>query len=96
MLFGESFYRVATGLYRWRARVPGEDGGERSSGVVLHAGQHMLVGGHGERRVGVPEPFGDDFDRHPVAKQQAGVRVAEIMQSYRCHREGPMRSGEGL
>ena len=85
MLFGEGFYRFATGLYRYRDRryrrwrVSGEDGGEGPCRVVLHAGQDVLVGRHGERRVGVPESFGDDLDRHPIAQQQAGVGMPEIV-----------------
>ena len=59
--------------------VPGEDGGEGPRRVVLHAGQDVLVGHHGERGVGVPKPFGDDLDRHAVTQQQAGVGVAEIV-----------------
>jgi len=35
---------------------------EDAGGLGLHAGQDMLVGVDGERRVGVAEAFGDDFD----------------------------------
>lgn len=46
----------------------GEELTESGGGVFLHSGDDVLVGRHGERRVGVvPESFGDDLDRYPVA-----------------------------
>ena len=97
MLFASPFYRFATGPYRLRARImPGEDRCEGPRRIVLHPRQDVLVSGHRERRVGVPEALGDDLDGHPVAQQQAGVRVAEIMQTDRCHCEVPVGSDEGL
>ena len=47
----------------------------------MHAGQDVLVGRHGEARVGVAEPFADDLDRHPLLEQQGGVGVAEVVEA---------------
>jgi hypothetical protein len=41
----------------------GEEGGEVGCSGNAHTGKQVLVGRHGEARVGAAEPFGDDFDR---------------------------------
>lgn len=46
-----------------RRQPGGEQVAEPVSGVGSHAGEDVLVGGHGEVGVGVTEPFGHDLDR---------------------------------
>ena len=46
---------------------------------VLHAGKHVLVDGHGERRCRVAEAFADDLERDAVLEHQGGVRVAQVV-----------------
>jgi hypothetical protein len=46
-----------------------------------HAWQEVLVGVHGERRVGVTEPFGYNLDRHTVGDEKPGVGVAKVMKT---------------
>jgi len=65
-------------------------------GVVLHAGQDVLVGHHRERRIGVTEPFGHDLDRHSVPQQQGGVGVSEVVEPDRGHRQAPLGAFERL
>jgi hypothetical protein len=48
----------------------GEQGGEVCCGGGTHAGQQVLVGGHGEAGVGVAEAFGHDFDRFAGSDEQ--------------------------
>jgi hypothetical protein len=57
----------------------GEEFAESGGSIFLHSGDDVLVGGHGERRVGVAESFGDDLDRYSVSQQQAGVGVAQVV-----------------
>lgn len=47
----------------------------------MHAGQDVLVGGHGEGGGGVSEAFGDDLDGDAGFEEQGGVGVAEVVQS---------------
>jgi hypothetical protein len=54
---------------------------EGECGFVLHAGDDVLVGGHGEPGGGVPEPFGDDLDQHASLEEQGGVGVAEVVKT---------------
>jgi hypothetical protein len=57
-----------------------EELGEGECGLVLHAGDDVLVGGHRESWGGVAEPFGDDFDGDACFEEQGGVGVAEVVE----------------
>ncbi len=52
-------YRV---LYRVEVGGRAEQRLEGAGGFGLHAGEHVLVGRHGEAGRRVPESFADDFD----------------------------------
>ena len=41
----------------------------------------MLVRVHGERRMGMSEPFGDHFDRCTGGDEQGGVGVAQVVET---------------
>ena len=56
--------------------VVGDHVGEVGSGGGAHAWHEVLVGGHREAGVGVPESFGHDFDWCAGGDEQAGVGVA--------------------
>ena len=56
--------------------VAGVDGG-----AGAHAGDEVLVGGHGEAGVGMAESFGDDLDRCASGDEQAGVGVAQVVEA---------------
>ena len=53
---------------------------EHSCCFGLHAGEDMLVGVDGERRVGVSEPFRDDLDRYPGFDEQRAMSVTDVME----------------
>ena len=57
-----------------------EEFGEGEGGFVLHAGDDVLVGGHGESGGGVAESFGDDVDGDAGFEEQGGVGVAEVVE----------------
>ena len=58
----------------------GDEGGEAVGCVGAHAGEDVLVGGHGEAGVGVAESFGADLDRDAGGDEQSGVGVAQVVE----------------
>ena len=55
---------------RWLVTVGGEELFEAGGGLGAHAGEEVLVGGHGEAGVGVAESFRDDFDRDASSDEE--------------------------
>lgn len=49
--------------------------------VGLHAGEDMLVGVDGERRVPVTEPLQRDLDGYLGFDEQGGVGVSDVVES---------------
>jgi hypothetical protein len=72
---GLGFLVFAGGLVVYRV----DECGEVGCGFGAHAGQDVLVGGHGESGVGVAESFRHDLDRYPVGDEERGV--AQIVES---------------
>ena len=60
--------------------VPEHGGAERDGGVGLHAGEDVLVDGHGEGGAGVAEAFADDLHGDVGLEQDRGVGVAEVVE----------------
>lgn len=54
----------------WLVTVGGEALFEARGGLGAHAGEEVLVGGHGEAGVGVAESFRDDFDRDASSDEE--------------------------
>ena len=73
-----------------------DESGEHVGGVALHAGQHVLVDGHRERRRRMPEAFADDFQRDAVLQHQPGVGVAQVVQPDRGDPRHALQSFERL
>ena len=59
----------------------GDHVGEVEGGGGAHAGDEVLVGGHGEAGVGVAEAFGDNLDRCAGGDEQTGVGMAQIVKA---------------
>ena len=55
--------------------------GEAGRGVGAHAREEVLVGGHGEPRVGMTEALAHNLDRSTGGDEQAGVGVAKVVES---------------
>ena len=53
---------------------------EGPRGFLLHVGQHVLIGGHGEAGCRVSESFAYDFDWDAGLEPQGRVRVAEVVE----------------
>ena len=54
--------------------------GEAVGGFGAHPREQMLVGVNRERRVGVAESFGHDFDGDAGGDKQAGVCVSQVVE----------------
>lgn len=54
---------------------------ERPRSVRLHSRKHVLIDGHRERGIGVPQPFAHHLHRHAGLQQQVGVGVAKIVKA---------------
>jgi hypothetical protein len=52
---------------------------ECSCGISLHAGEDVLVDGHGEGGAAVAEAFADDLHGYAGVQQDAGVGVAQVV-----------------
>jgi hypothetical protein len=78
---GELAFRGVVAGRRLPARG-GDECGESLGCGGAHARQQVLVGVHGERRVGVTEAFGHDLDRGPVSDEQRRVGVAQVVEPH--------------
>ncbi len=76
--FCELRFRVGVG---WLGVYRVDEVGEVGCRFGAHAGEHVLVGGHGEPGVCVAEALGHDLDRNSVRDEQRCVGVAQIVQS---------------
>ena len=47
----------------------------------MHAGEDVLVGVDGERRVAVPEPLGHDLDGNPGFDEKGAVGVTDVVEA---------------
>ena len=81
-----------SGWSRWVVRRAAN----RLAALGSHAGQDVLVGGHGEAGVGVTEAFGDDLDRDAGADEEGGVGVSQVMEPNTRHVESGGVAGEEL
>ena len=61
--------------------VGGNEVGEVGGGGGAHAGDEVLVGGHGEAGMAVAESFGDDLDGRAGGDEEPGVGVAQVVEA---------------